>query len=447
MSRSDFSDLVKNPKMKLVLQDCGHLDSATLGRGYTLQVGVYKHRCTSGPSTWYRKAGISLRWWSNQKSATVEEMKRNLQAAGLVQVWAGTGQEANEKLNSSKYLRPGDIASMLSSDSAHGAMWTGEDWRSDCIQGTKPYPYSSAGRGGNQTFILWRHPSLQEPGLTVQGDGLGNPMDGGSYSGGEGSHEWPDFNIQSFPIMNDEHGQYTNEPLLLGIANHLRISGGGFGIDAGSGIVGDVIGNLEHLSVNCLAFTMNNEGWSDAKSPRYSGKIMTNAVAGCQSAIDSAGVITVGPGLTNYLNGNLPENLKIVNGKTFTPEMIAQIYKICHAGHVAAVKKFIPAISTFGTQGCWDACIDAAHSGHGHLQKYMGGATSIQDLANKVMSMPTSSKVAGTLRGLVERRIMEQAMILGKDPVGLSASGMTRWERYKNPPEEVRQFAALLARV
>ena len=77
----------------------------------------------------------------------------------------------------------------------------------------------------------------------------------------------------------------------------------------------------------------------------------------------------------------------------------------------------------------------------------MGGATSIQDLANKVMSMPTSSKVAGTLKGLVERRIMEQAMILGKDPVGLSSSGMTRWERYKNPPEEVRQFAALLARV
>ena len=239
MPRSDFSDLVKNPKMKLVLQDCGHLDSATLGRGYTLQVGVYKHCCTSGPSTWYRKAGINLKWWSSAKTATVEEMKRNLQSAGLVQVWSGTGQEANEKLNSSKYLRPGDIGSMLSSDSAHGVMWTGEDWRSDCIQGTRPYPYSSSGRGGNQTFILWRHPALQEPGLSVQGDGLGNSMADGMSSGfGGGSHNWPDFNFQSFPIMNDENGQYTNEPLLLGIANHLRMYGGS-GV---SGAVGDTFG-------------------------------------------------------------------------------------------------------------------------------------------------------------------------------------------------------------
>ncbi len=240
MPRSNFSDLVKNPKMKLVLQDCGHLDSATLGKGYTLQVGVYKHCCTSGPSTWYRKAGISLMWWRNPKTATVDEMKRNFQSAGMVQVWAGTGQEANAKLNSSKYLRPGDIASMLSSDSAHGVMWTGEDWRSDAIQGTKPYPYSSTGRGGNQTFILWRHPALQEPGLSVQGDGLGNPMDGGTSSGfGGGSHEWPDFNFQSFQIMSDKNGQYTNEPLLLGIANHLRIEGSS-GV---SGAVGDTFGD------------------------------------------------------------------------------------------------------------------------------------------------------------------------------------------------------------
>jgi len=48
---------------------------------------------------------------------------------------------------------------MLSSVSAHGAMWTGEDWRSDFVQ-NNPYPYSSVGRGGKETFILWRHPKL-----------------------------------------------------------------------------------------------------------------------------------------------------------------------------------------------------------------------------------------------------------------------------------------------
>ena len=110
MPRSDFSALVKNPKMKLVLQDCGHLDSASLGKGYTLQVGIYRHKCTSGPSTWYRRAGISLQWWKSPRSATVDEMKRNLQSSGMVQVWSGTGQEANSKLNSSKYLRPGDTS-------------------------------------------------------------------------------------------------------------------------------------------------------------------------------------------------------------------------------------------------------------------------------------------------------------------------------------------------
>lgn len=275
MPRSDFSALVKNPKMKLVLQDCGHLDSATLGRGYTLQVGIYKHCCTSGPSTWYRKAGISLRWWSSPKSATVDEMKRNLQSSGMVQVWAGTGQEANAKLNSSKYLRPGDIGSMLSSDSAHAVMWTGEDWRSDCIQGTRPYPYSSAGRGGNQTFILWRHPSLQEPGLSVQGDGLGNQMDDGMSSGFSGGcHDWPDFNIQSFPIMTDKNGQYTSEPLLLGIANHLRMEGvggvaGAFGDTFGDSLqsTGDSRKNAELI----IEFFMKRLGLTRAQAAGIAG--------------------------------------------------------------------------------------------------------------------------------------------------------------------------------
>jgi len=244
MARSDFSGLVKNPKMKLVLSDCGHLDSSTLGKNYTLLdsrvVGkaAYKHCCTAGPSTWYRKAGINLTFWNGKgpHRAGVEDMKASLQRAGMVAVWHGTGQEANSKLTSSKYLRPGDVASMISSNSGHGVMWTGEDWRSDCIQGTRPYPYTAAGRGGNWTFILWRHPDLQEAGLPIQGDGLGNAMGEGESGFSGSSHEWPDFNLKDFPIMTDEKGKYTNEPILLGIANHLQINGiGGVG-----GAVGDV---------------------------------------------------------------------------------------------------------------------------------------------------------------------------------------------------------------
>lgn len=63
-----------------------------------------------------------------------------------------------------------------------------------------------------------------------------------TYSGvnGLGGHEWPEFNIRQFSKYSDENGIYTNEPILLGIANHLRISGGngGYGED---GFVGDGI--------------------------------------------------------------------------------------------------------------------------------------------------------------------------------------------------------------
>lgn len=46
----------------------------------------------------------------------------------------------------------------------------------------------------------------------------------GGMSGG-GSHEWPDFNVKPYPIFVDEKGKYTNEPILMGIVNHLRIEG------------------------------------------------------------------------------------------------------------------------------------------------------------------------------------------------------------------------------
>lgn len=196
--RSDFSGLVTNPRMKQVLSDCGHINSKSLGQNYTIGFKNYHGCCTSGPSTWYGRAGIRLSWWScpyapghkkyhGGTPASVDEMKRNLSRSGLVPVWHGTGQDANAKLNNSSVLRPGDLASMLSSDSAHGAMWTGEDWRSDCIQGTEPYPYKSIGRGGDWTFILWRHPDLADAGVDIYDmKGLGNSMGDGGGVGGVG---------------------------------------------------------------------------------------------------------------------------------------------------------------------------------------------------------------------------------------------------------------------
>lgn len=87
--------------------------------------------------------------------------------------------------------------------------------------------------------------------LSSAADALGSFV-GENVTGGAGSefggaagtpHEWPDFNLKDFPVMNDEKGRYTNEPILLGIANHLQINGSGgisdvVGGDFGSGISG-----------------------------------------------------------------------------------------------------------------------------------------------------------------------------------------------------------------
>ena len=202
MAGGDFSHLVTNPKMKLVLSDCAHLNSTKLGKNYPLTT-KYHGCCTSGPQTWYARAGIHLSFWGggvpytrdhkNYKGGTpvtVDMMVNSLKRCGMVPVWHGTGQQANAELNSSRMLRPGDVASMLSSNSAHGVMWTGEDWRSDAIQGTKPYCYSSVGRGNDWTFVLWRHPALQEPGQSVEGVGLGNMPTGPNMGGGGDTSAW-----------------------------------------------------------------------------------------------------------------------------------------------------------------------------------------------------------------------------------------------------------------
>lgn len=175
MAVKSFSHLVTNAQMKKVLSDVAHLDSTKLGKNYTLTKTSH-HACTSGPATWYRKAGLHLTFWNGaqpftpankhyqrgKRSATVQDMKASLIRAGFQIVWSGTGQDANTKLASLGILRPGDVATMLSYDSGHAAMWTGEDWRSDFLQDDKPYPYTSVGRGGNETFILWRHPQFQD---------------------------------------------------------------------------------------------------------------------------------------------------------------------------------------------------------------------------------------------------------------------------------------------
>ena len=62
---------------------------------------------------------------------------------------------------------------------------------------------------------------------------------------GDVNSNWPDFNVQSFQILSDLNGKYTNEPLLLGIANHLRMEGGCAG--AAGGDINGAGGSLDLL--------------------------------------------------------------------------------------------------------------------------------------------------------------------------------------------------------
>ncbi len=175
VGRVDRSNLVTNPKMKLVLSDVGHLNSASLGQNYTLPYNKYKGKCTSGPSTWYQRSGMKINadlWWNgnlkNGSKCNFQNTKSYLLSLGFVPVWHGTLDDL-DKLTSS-FLYPGDVSTMYTgiNGHAHGLMWDGVNWRSDCVQSHancygKYKNEESLKKLGNYAAIIWRHPDYQEP--------------------------------------------------------------------------------------------------------------------------------------------------------------------------------------------------------------------------------------------------------------------------------------------
>lgn len=263
MAIGDFSHLVTNAQMKKVLADVAHINSKKLGNNYTITSQSHG-ACTSGPATWYGRAGIRLSFWNgaqpytsthkkynkNRRSATVEDMKVPLIKAGFQIVWSGTGQDANTKLASSGILRPGDVATMLSSNSAHAAMWTGEDWRSDFLQGNKPYPYSSVGRGGNETFILWRYQPFQDSGTSQRQE---------SQQKSQANNVPKDINWKSEkPSKANRWGnpgkEYSNANAMA-LMNFL--TNRGLSIEAAAGIVGNL---MSESGLNPYNYDANDNG-------------------------------------------------------------------------------------------------------------------------------------------------------------------------------------------
>ena len=155
-----------------------YMDSDTLGKNYKLMDArvsgskAYRGCCTSGPTTWYKRIGIKLTWWNSKSTATSEHVttRKWFKGNGFNMVWHGHLSDA-EKLPTSSFC-PGDVATFHVYDSrgratSHGVMWTGKDWRSDCIQRALSCYPGGKDRDGNYSVCIWRMPSLVSEGLGI----------------------------------------------------------------------------------------------------------------------------------------------------------------------------------------------------------------------------------------------------------------------------------------
>lgn len=138
----------------------GKFYSPGAGKYMSLGQDAYKHKCTSGPATFYKDSlGIKLNglWWDTGSPKTAK--KTNITKAGFSEKWSGDGNDVRNG-NWKQVVRPGDIMVIFSSNSGHAQMWDGTKWISDTNQ-SKAWCYGKDnGRAGKRSAILYRNDSL-----------------------------------------------------------------------------------------------------------------------------------------------------------------------------------------------------------------------------------------------------------------------------------------------
>lgn len=246
---------------------------------------------------------------------------------------------------------PGDIAVMQKPGNptapGHICMYTGHIWVSDFKQPGGPYVYRSQNGGHCGPLWIYRRTGVQS-GMFVATLGVGN------------------------------------------MAN-----------------VGEAIAGWGLMSVNGLSFMITCEGWSDWTKRGGIGTPGTDATAG-QQAVDRAGIITVGPGLTQYANPAIKQGVR------FSAKQIMAMWSQTIVKASKDVLRRNPYIAKL-PQGCKDMAVDCYHSGVGLWIK--AGWPSVrtpQDAARACLRMPTGVRGKGKMQGLVDRRSGEAAICLGK---------------------------------
>ena len=146
------------------------LDSNELGKSYRLKTKGHKC-CTSGPTTWYKRGSngkIILKWWRGGGPHD-QNIYCNFEEFGFRKVIESKpiDSTSNCKDEMNKYgrwsgLEPGDIMVIFGrypdgKATAHGAMWTGKDWRSDFVQRNAAVEYGlRKPSDGGGSIQIWR---------------------------------------------------------------------------------------------------------------------------------------------------------------------------------------------------------------------------------------------------------------------------------------------------
>jgi hypothetical protein len=190
---------VENERLKKILERCDtfysreypsiyreryHRNPKMYGSEYVLEKDTYSRCCTSGPKTWYKRAGIDLTFWTGNKPYTYSKSKSALMNSGMVPVYhcnLDTLNSLNGSTGSTYTLNPGDICTIYQGNitvkgkenngSQHGMMWDGYNWRSDCIQ-SHANCYSATGSDqGEYAAVIWRSKDIYGESNITQMDG------------------------------------------------------------------------------------------------------------------------------------------------------------------------------------------------------------------------------------------------------------------------------------